>query len=76
MSRHQPSPRKGTCVNKVCESAAEAVADIPDGASPAVGGFGRGLGVLLAAGRIGVLCVIGAVVSVVGVRRTPAAARH
>ncbi|WP_369173373.1 CoA transferase subunit A [Streptomyces sp. R28] len=70
-------------MNKVCESAAEAVADIPDGASLAVGGFGlsgipavlvealhaqgatglkvvsnncgvdgRGLGVLLAAGRI------------------------
>jgi 3-oxoacid CoA-transferase subunit A len=70
-------------VNKVCGSAAEAVADIPDGASLAVGGFGlsgvpaalidavhargttslevvsnncgvdgRGLGVLLAAGRI------------------------
>ncbi|MEV6308249.1 CoA transferase subunit A [Streptomyces sp. NPDC051840] len=70
-------------MNKVCDSAAEAVADIPDGASLAVGGFGlsgvpevliralhergtdglevvsnncgvdgRGLGILLAAGRI------------------------
>ncbi|MEU1185829.1 CoA-transferase, partial [Streptomyces sp. NPDC005820] len=70
-------------MNKVCASAAEAVADIPDGASLAVGGFGlsgipavlvqalhargtsglevvsnncgvdgRGLGVLLADGRI------------------------
>lgn len=37
-------------MNKVRASAAEAVADIPDGASPAVGG--RDLGVLLAAGRI------------------------
>jgi 3-oxoacid CoA-transferase subunit A len=27
-------------MDKVCASAAEAVADIPDGASPAVAGFG------------------------------------
>jgi 3-oxoacid CoA-transferase subunit A len=81
----QPSPLKGTgnIVDKVIASAAEAVGDIPDGASLAVGGFGlsgipgvliealhaqgtsglrvvsnncgvdgRGLGVLLASGRI------------------------
>ena len=81
----RPSPLKGTgnTVDKVIASAAEAVGDIPDGASLAVGGFGlsgipgvliealhaqgtsglrvvsnncgvdgRGLGVLLASGRI------------------------
>ncbi|CAM5497310.1 CoA transferase subunit A OS=Streptomyces tendae OX=1932 GN=GUR47_02360 PE=3 SV=1 [Streptomyces tendae] len=81
-ARH-PDPKGSPSVNKVRAGAAEAVADIPDGASLAVGGFGlsgvpevliralyergtnglkvvsnncgvdgRGLGILLSAGRI------------------------